>query len=185
MMRRLFALCLVAAGMASPAAAQRNRGLRPLPPGERPAMPANATPQEKQKFLQQQVRRTFWKVAKNRLGFTDEQMTKLEQSSQRFDQRRRLIGQDEKAARVALRTEILADSTANQANIAAALDRLQTVQRQRLELQVDEQKELAAFMTPLQRAKYMTLQDQVRKRLQQIVGQRPDSAQARQGPPFP
>ena len=66
-----------------------------------------------------------------------------------------------------------ADSSANQANIASALEQLQQLQRQRLELQADEQKELATFMTPLQRARYFALQEQVRRRLQEAAKDRP------------
>ena len=128
--------------------------------------------------LEQQVRRGLWQVAKRRIGFTDEQMTRLEQTTQRFDQRRRALALEEKAQRVSLRTEILADSSANQATIAASLEKLQEVQRKRLEMQVEEQQEFATFMTPLQRAKFAALQEQVRKRLQELVRARPDSAAA-------
>jgi hypothetical protein len=43
-------------------------------------------------------------------------------------------------------------------------------------MQAEEQKEFATFMTPLQRAKFLALQEQVRKRLQELVRARPDSA---------
>ena len=125
--------------------------------------------------LQQQVRRSLWKVAKQRIGFSDDQMLQLARTSQRFDQQRRMLAQEEKAQRVAIRAEILADSGANQSSIAAALEQLHAVQQRRLDLQADEQKEFATFMTPLQRAKFMALQEQVRRRLQDLARARPDS----------
>jgi hypothetical protein len=126
--------------------------------------------------LQQQIRRTLWRVTKQRIGFSDDQMLRLERTSQRYDQQRRLLAQQEKAQRIVMRSEILADSSANQANIVAALDQLHAVQQRRLDLQAEEQKEFAAFMTPLQRAKFMALQEQVRRRLQDLARTRPDSA---------
>ena len=45
----------------------------------------------------------------------------------------------------------------------------------RLDLQAEEQKEFAQFMTPVQRAKYSALQDQLRRRMQDLVRARPDS----------
>ena len=117
-------------------------------------------------------------VAKQRIGFTDDQMLRLEQSTQRFDVQRRTLAQQEKAQRVALRREILADSAANQSAIAASLDRLHDLQRQRLDLQTQEQSELATFMTPLQRAKFLALQEQVRKRMQELLRARPESGAA-------
>ncbi len=125
--------------------------------------------------LQQQVRRSLWKVAKQRIGFSDDQMLQLARTSQRFDQQRRMLAQEEKAQRVAIRAEILADSGANQSSIAAALEQMHVVQQRRLDLQADEQKEFATFMTPLQRAKFMALQEQVRRRLQDLARARPDS----------
>ena len=126
--------------------------------------------------LQQQVRRSFWRVAKLRIGFTDDQMLRLERTSQRFDQQRRQLAQDERAQRVAMRTQILADSGADQSAIASALDQLHALQQRRLDLVAEEQKEFATFMSPLQRAKFMALQEQVRRRLQELARARPDSA---------
>jgi len=125
-------------------------------------------PQVQRQQLQQQVRRTLWRVTKQRIGFSDEQMGRLERTTQRYDQERRQLAVEEKAQRVALRREILADSAANQASIAVALDRIHAVQQRRLDMQADEQKEFATFMTPLQRARFAALQEQVRKRLQEF-----------------
>jgi len=105
-------------------------------------------------------------------------MLQLERTSQRFDVQRRQLAQQERAQRVALRGQLLADSAANQAAIASSLDKLHELQRQRLDMQAEEQKEFATFMTPLQRAKFQALQEQVRKRLQELVRARPDSAAA-------
>lgn len=151
-----------------PGALRPGRRLKAQPPAEAPAV--------RRQQLEQQVRQSLWRVAKQRIGFTDDQMLRLERTSQRFDVRRRELAQAEKAQRVALRSQILADSSANQAAIASSLEKLHDVQRQRLEMQSEEQAELATFMTPLQRAKYLALQEQVRKRLQELLRARPDSA---------
>ena len=133
--------------------------------------------------LEQQVRQQFWRAAKNRIGFTDDQMRKLEQTSIRFYQRRRALAQEERTQRLAMRAGIQADTAANQASIASALDQLQQIQHRRADMLADEQKEYASFMTPLQRAKLFGLQEQIRKRMQEIVKARPDSAAA--APPAP
>jgi hypothetical protein len=125
--------------------------------------------------LEQQIRRGLWRAAKARVGFSDDQMRRLEQTSRRYDERRRSLAQDEKTQRVALRREILADTAADQNAINASLETLHQLQQQRLDLQAEEQKEFAAFMTPLQRAKFLALQEQVRRRMQELVRARPDS----------
>lgn len=133
----------------------------------------------RRRVLEQQIRQRLWQVTRRRLALNDDQMAKLEQVTTRYDQRRRQLGQVEKTQRQALRAGILADSAANQATIAAALDQLHQVQRQRIEMQAEEQKEFAAFMTPLQRAKFLGLQEEFRKRMQELLRARPDGA----GPP--
>ncbi len=153
-----------------------------LRPGRRMQQRPGSDAPARRRQLEQQIRQQFWRVAKQRIGFTDDQMLSVERTSQRFDVRRRALAQQEKAQRVALRSQILADSTANQSAISASLDKLHDLQRQRLEMQSDEQKEYATFMTPLQRAKYLALQEQVRKRMQELVRARPDSAAAAMAP---
>jgi hypothetical protein len=170
------ALVLITCALLATAPGLRAQGGRRQPPLRRPnrALQNDAPPARRQ-MLEQQIRQRLWQVAKRRLSLTEEQMTHLEQVSQRFDQRRRQLGQQEKAHRQALRAQILADTSANQGSISTALDGLQQVQRQRIELQIEEQKEFASFMTPLQRAKFLGLQEEFRKRMQELLRARPDS----------
>lgn len=126
--------------------------------------------------MEQQLRRNLWQIAKQRIGFTDAQMTRLEQTSIRFDQRRRALVAEERAQRLALRRELVADANADQDRVARGLDRLHQLQRQRVDLQIEEQREFSTFMTPVQRAKYAALQEQVRRRVDALRRQRPDSS---------
>ena len=122
--------------------------------------------------LEARLRQGLWRVTKNRVGLTDEQMTKLAQASRPFDQQRRQLAVQEREERLALRQEILAGQSANQARIATSLDRMLDLQRRRAQLQIDEQRALGAFMTPLQRAKYAALQEQLRRRAENLRRQR-------------
>ena len=125
--------------------------------------------------MEQQLRRNLWQIAKQRIGLTDAQMVQLERTSQRFDDRRRALAAEERGQRVILRQELVADARADQDRVAKALDRLHQLQRERVDLQIEEQHEFAAFMTPVQRAKYAALQEQVRRRVDELRRQRPDS----------
>ena len=132
--------------------------------------------------MEQQLRRNLWQIAKQRIGFSDAQMTQLQRTSQRFDERRRALLQDERTQRQLLRQELMADANADQDRVARALDRLHQLQRQRIDLLIEEQREFATFMTPVQRAKYAALQEQVRRRVEALRRQRPDSAQRTRRP---
>lgn len=125
--------------------------------------------------LEQQLRRRMWEIARERVRLTDDQMARLEAASRKFDVRRRALGEQEREQRAILRAEILADTRADQSRIATALDRLLVLQRDRLDVQEQEQREFASFMTPIQRAKYAALQEQLRRRAEALRRQRPES----------
>jgi periplasmic protein CpxP/Spy len=172
MIRRVAVFLLFTPMFAAPMAAQSRQGV-----GARPGrLEAQADAPMRRQQLEQQLRQGLWRIAKQRIGLSDEQMSRLEQTSQRFDGRRRALVMEERAQRLTLRDEILADGKADQDRVAKALDRLLQLQRDRIELQAEEQKEFATFMTPIQRAKYAALQEQVRRRVEALRRQRPDSA---------
>jgi Spy/CpxP family protein refolding chaperone len=126
--------------------------------------------------MERELRERLWKVTKEQVGLSDAQMTKLGETSRRFDARRRTLNQQERAERRELRQQIAAGDRADQTRIATALDHLIQFQRQRVELQAEEQRELAGYMTPLQRARFAALQEQVRRRVEMLRRQRGDSA---------
>ena len=126
--------------------------------------------------LEARLRQGLWRVTKNRVGLTDEQMTRLAQASRPFDVERRQLAVQEREARLTLRREITAGPSADQQRIATSLDRMLDLQRRRAQLQIDEQRALGAFMTPLQRAKYAALQEQLRRRAENLRRQRMGAA---------
>jgi len=118
--------------------------------------------------LETRLRQRLWTITKNRVGFTDEQMTKLAQTTRSFEDRRRRLAIEERQQRQLMRQEILAGSAADQSRVAAALDRVLRIQRDRIDLQIEEQRAFAEFMTPVQRAKYAALQEQLRRRAEKL-----------------
>jgi periplasmic protein CpxP/Spy len=126
--------------------------------------------------MERQLRQRLWQVTKQQVGLTDAQMSRLGEATRRFDARRRTVNQAERAERSALRQQLLAGDQADQNRIAASLDHLMQLQRQRVDLQAEEQRELAGFMTPIQRARFAALQEQLRRRVEALRRQRPDSA---------
>ena len=126
--------------------------------------------------LEARLRQGLWRITKKRVGLTDDQMTKLAQATRPFDLQRRELAAREREARVALRREVLAGTSADQQQVATSLDRVLDIQRRRAELQIDEQRAIGAFMTPLQRAKYAALQEQLRRRAENLRRQRGGAA---------
>ena len=119
-------------------------------------------------MLEQQVRQRIAAVVKDRLRLTEDQMRRLEETNRRYDGERRALFLRERDARRALREELAAGDRANQSHVAALIDQLLQAQRQRLDLVEREQRDLAAFLTPVQRAKFLALQDQIRRRVSEM-----------------
>ena len=166
-MRTLTALAL-AALTAGAADAQR--------PGRRAGQPpANRM------MLEGQVRQALAARAKEVVGLNDDQMAKLAATDRKFEQQRRDLGREENQTRQALRLAV-ADSSADQGKVSENINKLLELQRRRTDLLESEQKELATFMTPVQRAKYQALQERVRRFVEQRMGGPPPAGRLRQPP---
>ncbi len=118
--------------------------------------------------LEAEVRSRMANVLRVQLGLTDDQMRRLAIANRRFERRRiELVGQ-EREVRMQLRSEIETADSTRSAQVTALLDRMLALQRERLELVEAEQKELATFLTPLQRARYFGMEEQIRRRVMEM-----------------
>ena len=133
--------------------------------------------------LERRFRQMLYQVTRRRVGLTDAQMNRLMPINQRFETERRGIQRQERETRLALRDAMRDSTQADQARITSYLDKLVELQRQRVELVAREQRDLAEFMTPLQRARYTALQEQVRRRIEQMVRQNRVSVDSTVGAP--
>jgi Spy/CpxP family protein refolding chaperone len=181
--RAMSIMCTFAAAMLSAttvgatARAQQVDRLQQAPPGAQP--PGGA--------LERQFRERFAEVVRRRLNLNDSQMQRLGQVNDRFERDRMLLLREERRTRQALRAEVLAGDSADQAKVSGLLDELLKLQRRRLDVTESEQKELSAFMSPTQRAKYFGIQDELRQRLESLRQQRQQQrrGQGRVGPGRP
>jgi len=121
--------------------------------------------------LEQQFRERVARLAQNRIGLTDAQMAQLQQSNTRFAPQLNDLAAQERETRRQLRLEITSAGEPNQQRVSDLIDRALQLQKQRIAIVEAEQKDLARFMTPVQRARYIALQQQFRKRAQELAGQ--------------
>jgi Spy/CpxP family protein refolding chaperone len=147
---------LVAGLSASPLAAQEPAA---PPPAERDSLEAR-------------VRQRMGQIVKKELGLSDEQMRRLQATNRRFEGQRRALFEQEREVRTGLRDEMMSGDTTRNAQVAVLLDRMLVLQRRRLDLMETEQKELATFLTPIQRARYFGMEEQVRRRVMEMRQQR-------------
>ena len=151
---------VVAAAGGVPLGAQQNEQAVP------PATSATPSPQRTQ--LEQQLRRRIAQVVRTRLELTDDQFRQLAAVNQKYDGARRDALQEERAVRLELRAELMRGDRADQDRVGALLDRLLAQEQRRLDIVRAEQRDLAKFLTPVQRAKYVALQEQLRRRINEL-----------------
>jgi periplasmic protein CpxP/Spy len=135
--------------------------------------------------LGREFRERLAEVVRRRLNLNDTQMRQLRQVNDRVERERMQLLRDERQVRVALRGEMLAGDSADQDKVATLLDEALRIQRRRLDLVEQEQRALSGFMTPLQRAQYFAIQDDLRRRLEDIRQQRQQRQLRRPGMPPP
>jgi hypothetical protein len=110
-------------------------------------------------------------------------MRTLNQVNTKYDRQRSDIQRDERQARLGLKAAMEDTAAADQnARIEQQMNALVGAQRRRADLLENEQKELAGFLTPLQRARYSVMQERLQQRLQQL---RQSQQDAPAGPPPP
>jgi hypothetical protein len=136
------------------------------------AQPVTApTTKANRSALDQQFRERVAKLTQERVGLTDAQMAQLDQSNSRFAPQLSQVAEQERETRRQLRQEMTSGGQPNQQHVSELLDASLQLQKQRIAIVEAEQKELARFMTPVQRARYIALQQQFRRRAQELSGQ--------------
>lgn len=123
--------------------------------------------------LERQVRQALARVVRQRLSLNDQQMQSLSRVDDKYDVQRRTLLRDERGARQGLKAAMAAspatgDSAARQARIAQYIDQLTQAKRRTADLVTGEQQELSSFLTPLQRAQYLVLKENVTARVLQF-----------------
>ena len=171
--------CSAMVSVAGAQVARPNRDLRAR--GARGQLGDSAPPAEQQALVRR-IRQAFGGVVRRQLNLNDEKWTQFERVDRDFQRRRNQMQREERQARFALKAAMEDTATVDQAKIAQYLNELTQAQRKRADLLEAEQKELATFLTPLQRAKLQALREQLNRRVAQM--QQQANPGARRGPPL-
>lgn len=117
--------------------------------------------------LEGALREALARAVRQRLNLNDQQASRLTDVNKKFSDSRLALARDEMRIRRDLRQSLSGGDSARSPATAQQLDDLLDVQRKRLELQQKEQAELSEFLTPEQRARYIAMMEQLRRRIQQ------------------
>lgn len=127
-------------------------------------------PQGQRALMERRIQDRIDAIVRTRLALSDEQVTQLRAVSTRMEATRRELRREEMTVRTELRRQLLATDTPDESRIAELLDQMPKLERRRIDMLDQEQRELARFLQPSQRARYFALQDELRRNLQE--GQR-------------
>lgn len=128
-------------------------------------------------LLEQRLQDRVNEIVRTRLALSDEQFQQLRELSTRAEAEKRALRRDEVDTRVALRRELLAGDRVNETRVSELLDNMPRLERRRIDLMEAEQKDLARFLSPSQRARYFALQDELRRNMQDMQRRRLGGAQ--------
>ena len=151
---QVLGLLAVAAGALAAQGGGAQPPRRPAPPqggqGPRRGMPMDSVARA---LRQQEMRQAMAQGLKERFGLNDLQVAKLEAVHKKYGEKHQLLAEQARDIRMSLRDELLRPDSARTAQLTTLLDRQAQLGRQRFETQEAQRKELASFLTPLQRVK--------------------------------
>lgn len=174
-MRHLLMVGLLLAGVAAGAEAQRGTG--------RGADTLRRPPADMDRRIQERM----GQMLKQTLRLSDAQVRQMQEVNVRFAPRRMELFRDERGVREAMRREMADRDADGSPELARLIDRAIELQRARVSLLEEEQRALAQFLSPMQRARYMAFEEELQRRAdemrRQSEGRGPGGMPGRGGPP--
>lgn len=129
--------------------------------------------------LRRQVMERFVESFRNQAGLTPEQDERFRGIVGRSFEQRRRLEQQERALWRSLEGQMRPGVAANADSVARMLDGLFTLQQAKLDQAKAEQREYAAFLTPIQRAQLALMWERLQRQVEQVMQRR---MQGRPGP---
>jgi len=142
--------------------------LAPSLSAQDPARPDTAEAER----LRAQIEERFSRHVHEELRLTADQATKLRASQERFGTQRRALMRQQMERRRALEDQMQPGVAANADSVKKLMDGNQAGRAQMLKLEQDEDREMAGYLTPVQRARYQQMREQLMRRVTEMRAQR-------------
>ena len=122
--------------------------------------------------LRQQIQDRFAARVKAEVGLTDQQLARLRETSMTYGSRRRELAAQERVLRSALASEMRPGVAANQDSVSKLTDNLVNLRASYAQTLRDENREMARYLTPVQRSQVMAMRERFTQRIREIREQR-------------
>jgi Spy/CpxP family protein refolding chaperone len=107
------------------------------------------------------------------LALTDDQATKLRATQDRFMARRQPVMRRQRELRLALHEQMRPGVAANPDSVRRLMDAMHSGRAELVKLEEEQDREMAGYLTPVQRARFQMLRERFVQRVQELRRDRP------------
>lgn len=132
-----------------------------------PAAAQRADSAAKSDSLRHRIEERFASRVQSELGLTNEQTAKLRATSRQFGARRGELHARHQQLREALSRQLKPGVAANQDSVAKLTDAMIELRISSAQATRDEMREVAKFLTPVQRARFFVMRDRLHHRMKE------------------
>jgi len=135
--------------------------------------------------MRQQIEARFGAQIQEMLGLSDQQAVQLKATFNTYAPKRRAMERQERAIKQALQGQLRPGIAANSDSVGRLTDRLLTMKVTYAQTFVDEDREMAKYLTPVQRAQFLVMRERLMARVEEIRRQRQQAGGTQGLPPQP
>lgn len=122
--------------------------------------------------LRRQIEARFSQRVQEELQLAPDQVTKLRATQERFGGRRQAVMRQQMERRRALQGQLQPGVAANADSVRKLMDGLYAGRAEILKIEQEEDRELAGYLTPVQRARFSLLRERLMRRVNEMREQR-------------
>ncbi len=122
--------------------------------------------------LRTRIEERFSQHVQRELRLTPDQATKLRASQERFGSQRRALMRQQLERRRALEDQMQPGVAADADSVKRLMDGMQAGRAAMLKIEQDEDREMAGYLTPVQRARYQRMRELLMRRVSEMREQR-------------
>ena len=134
--------------------------------------PPDTSQEAQTQHLRQQIRQRWQQVVRTQLDLTPDQATKLQATEDRFAAQRRGIVQRQRGVQEALRGQLQPGVAANADSVRRLMDARELNRATLAQIDHDEDREIAGYLSPVQRARYQIMRQRLQERIAEMRRQR-------------
>lgn len=122
--------------------------------------------------LRAQIEQRFAERVRDQLNLSPDQLSKLQATHQRFGTQRRELIRQQMLRRRALEDQMQPGVAANADSVRKLMDATQAGRAEMLKIEQEEDRELAGYLTPVQRARYLHMRERLMQRVNELRQER-------------